>query len=197
FWFSLLLRPPRSTLFPYTTLFRSFVVEGEGVWTVVNGDPVRMSRGDLLLTPGWHFHGHHNDTDNPMAWIDGLDVPFSNYTDVGFFEFGSERVTDEASPDFSRGERLWAHPGLRPLSAVSDDFISSPLAAYRWEHTDAALREQLALEDEGYPATVGQGHAAIRYTNPTTGGDVMPTIRCEFHRFRAGAETKPRHEVGS
>jgi len=23
-----------------------FVVEGEGVWTVVNGDPVRMSRGD-------------------------------------------------------------------------------------------------------------------------------------------------------
>src|SRR5690606_27924729 len=42
-----------------------FVVEGEGVWTVVNGDPVRMSRGDLLLTPGWHFHGHHNDTDHP------------------------------------------------------------------------------------------------------------------------------------
>ncbi|MEL6648545.1 MAG: cupin domain-containing protein, partial [Pseudomonadota bacterium] len=38
-----------------------FVVEGEGVWTVVNGDPVRMSRGDLLLTPGWMFHGHHND----------------------------------------------------------------------------------------------------------------------------------------
>ena len=29
-----------------------FVVEGEGVWTVVNGDPVRMSRGDFLLTPG-------------------------------------------------------------------------------------------------------------------------------------------------
>jgi gentisate 1,2-dioxygenase len=50
-----------------------FVVDGEGVWTVVNGDPVRMSRGDLLLTPGWNFHGHHNDTDHPMTWIDGLD----------------------------------------------------------------------------------------------------------------------------
>ncbi len=28
-----------------------FVVEGEGVWTVVNGDPVAMRRGDFLLTP--------------------------------------------------------------------------------------------------------------------------------------------------
>jgi len=173
-----------------------FVVEGEGVWTVVNGDPVAMRRGDLLLTPGWNFHGHHNDTAQPMAWIDGLDIPFSNYTDVGFFEFGSERVTDEASPDVSRAERLWAHPALRPLSGL-DNKISSPLSAYRWEFTDAALREQLALEDEGYPATVELGHAAIRYSNPTTGGDVMPTIRCEFHRVRAGGETALMHEVGS
>ena len=30
-----------------------FVLEGEGVWTVVDGDPVAMRRGDLLLTPGW------------------------------------------------------------------------------------------------------------------------------------------------
>ena len=42
-----------------------------------------------------------------------------------------------------------------------------------------------------------QGHAAIRYVNPTTGGDVMPTLRAEFHRLRAGADTPTRHEVGS
>ncbi len=173
-----------------------FVVEGEGVWTVVNGDPVAMRRGDLLLTPGWNFHGHHNDTDRPMAWLDGLDIPFAAKTDVGFFEYGSDRVTDEASPSVSRAERLWAHPGLRPVS-VLDDSSSSPLTAYRWEHTDAALTEQLLLEDEGHPATVEQGHAAIRYSNPTTGGDVMPTIRCEFHRLRDGASTRARHEVGS
>jgi gentisate 1,2-dioxygenase len=173
-----------------------FVVEGEGVWTVVNGDPVRMSRGDLLLTPGWHFHGHHNDTDAPMAWIDGLDIPFAQQNDVGFFEFGSERVTDYATPMFSRQERLWSHPGLRPLSGLKDT-ASSPLGAYRWEHTDRALTEQLLLEEEGQPATVEQGHAAIRYVNPTTGGDVMPTIRCEFHRLREGTSTPGRREVGS
>jgi gentisate 1,2-dioxygenase len=70
-------------------------------------------------------------------------------------------------------------------------------AAYRWHHTDAALREQLDLEDEGYAATTEPGHAAVRYTNPTTGGDVMPTIRAEFHRLRAGAHTRPRRDVGS
>lgn len=173
-----------------------FVIEGEGVWTVVNGDPVAMRRGDLLLTPGWHFHGHHNETDHPMAWIDGLDIPFVNYTDTGFFEFGSETVTDESTPDVSRAERLWAHPGLRPLIGLNAQ-TSSPLAAYRWVHTDAALREQLALEDEGYAATTAPGHAAVRYVNPTTGGDVLPTIRAEFHRLRAGTRTRARRDVGS
>ena len=173
-----------------------FVVEGEGVWTVVNGDPVAMRRGDFLLTPGWNFHGHHNETDQPMAWIDGLDIPFVHYTDTGFFEFGSEGVTDESTPGVSRSERLWAHPGLRPLVGL-DAKINSPIAAYRWEHTDAALREQLALEDEGFAATTEPGHAAVRYTNPTTGGDVMPTIRAEFHRFREGTHTRTRRDVGS
>ncbi|WP_043939882.1 cupin domain-containing protein [Phaeobacter gallaeciensis] len=173
-----------------------FVVEGEGVWTVVNGDPVRMSRGDLLLTPGWNFHGHHNDTDNPMAWIDGLDIPFSQHNDVGFFEFGSDRVTDYATPQYSQGERLWCHPGLRPLSQLQNT-VSSPIGAYRWEYTNQALTQQLLLEDEGHPATIAPGHAAVRYVNPTTGGDVMSTIRCEFHRLRAGARTQTRRDVGS
>ncbi len=126
-----------------------FVLEGEGVWTVVDGDPIHMSRGDLLLTPGWQFHGHQNISDKPMAWLDGLDIPFSQQMDVGFFEFGADQVSNLETPEISRGERLWAHPGLRPLSGL-ENTVSSPIGAYRWEHTDRALREQLALEDEGY-----------------------------------------------
>lgn len=173
-----------------------FVVEGEGVWTVVNGDPVRMSRGDFLLTPGWNFHGHHNETDHPMAWIDGLDIPFVQYSDTAFFEFGIDRVTDESTPDVSRSERLWCYPGIQPVSALQST-QNSPIGAYRWEHTEAALIEQLKLEDEGFPATVEQGHAAIRFANPTNGGDVMPTIRAQFHRLRAGVQTRTVREVGS
>lgn len=173
-----------------------FVLEGEGVWTVVNGDPVAMRRGDFLITSGWNFHGHHNTTDRPMAWLDGLDIPFQHRMDTGFFEVGTERVTDEATPDLSRGERLWAHPGLRPV-AFPGTQSSTPIPCYRWEHTDRALDDQLALEDEGYAGTLAPGHAAIRFSNPTTGGDVMTTIRAEFHRLRAGARTTPTHEVGN
>ncbi|GLZ05169.1 gentisate 1,2-dioxygenase [Actinomadura sp. NBRC 104412] len=173
-----------------------FVVEGEGVWTVVNGDPVAMRRGDFLLTPGWHFHGHHNVSDEPMAWLDGLDIPFSHYVGSTFFEFGPDEVSDTSAPDRSRSERLWAHPGLRPVSSTGP-LPSSPIAAYRWEHTDAALADQLALEDEGHPGVLEPGHAAVRFTNPSTGGDVMPTIRAEFHRLRAGTTTATRREVGS
>jgi len=173
-----------------------FVVEGEGVWTVVDGDPVAMRRGDFLLTPGWHFHGHHNRSDAPMAWLDGLDIPFVHQTGSSFFEFGPDEVSDRSTPARSRAERLWAHPGLRPVSQTGPA-VSSPIAAYRWEHTDAALADQLALAAEGYPGVVEPGHAAVRFTNPTTGGDVMPTIRAEMHRLTAGSRTATRREVGS
>ncbi len=174
-----------------------FVVEGEGVWTVVDGDPVAMRRGDFLLTPGWQFHGHHNQSDVPMAWIDGLDIPFAHYTDSTFFELGPDEVSDRGTPARSRSEQLWAHPGLTPVSAAGAKTPSSPIAAYRWEHTDRALADQLTLEAAGHPGVLEPGHAAVRFSNPTTGGDVMPTIRAEFHRLRAGVETATRREVGS
>jgi len=175
-----------------------FVVEGEGVWTVVNGDAVRMSRGDFLPQAGWNWHAHHNAASEPMAWIDGLDIPFAYYAESQFFEFGRERISEpeRATPERSRSERLWGHPGLRPLSQVAAPG-ATPLLAYRWVDTDRALADQLALEDEGHPGTLSPGHAAVRFTNPDTGKDVMPTLRTEMHRIRRGARTVPRQEVGS
>jgi gentisate 1,2-dioxygenase len=172
-----------------------FVVDGDGVWTNVEGDPVAMRRGDLLLTPGMHFHEHHNTTDHPMAWIDGLDIPLIQRLDASFFEFGPDQLTTRQTPAASRAERLWGHPGLTPLGAARG--TSSPLPAYRWEHTDAALRAQLELEDEGHPAVVSPGHAAVRFTDPATGGDCLSTMRCEMHRLRPGAATVRIRIAGS
>lgn len=174
-----------------------FVVEGEGVWTVVNGDSIAMRRGDFLPQAGWNWHAHHNPTNKPMAWIDGLDIPFSYETESTFFEFGDDELTERETPDRSRSERLWGYGGLAPISQLGST-PGSPLLAYRWANTDAALNEQLAMESEGYSAAVVEpGHAAVRYTNPTNGGDVMPTLRTEIHRIRRGAQTAPRREVGS
>ncbi len=175
-----------------------FVVEGEGVWTVVGGDPVAMRRGDFLPQAGWNWHAHHNATAEPMAWIDGLDIPFQYLTETQFFEPGREQISDaeRITPDRSRAERLWGYPGLRP-AAAGVPAPGSPLLAYRWEHTDRALADQLALEAEGYDGTVEPGHAAVRFANPATGADVLPTIRAEMHRITRGAQTAPVRETGS
>lgn len=178
------------------TAFR-FVVEGEGVWTNVESDAVAMRRGDLLLTPSWHFHEHHNTSDHPMAWIDGLDIPLIDQLDAGFFEFGPDELSTTATPDVSFNERLWAHPGLVPVSAAGKRRPASPLMAYRWEHTDAALREQLACADQGHDVTVEPGHAAVRFTDPTSGRDALSTIRLEMHRVTAGVHTGRSRHVGS
>jgi gentisate 1,2-dioxygenase len=181
-----------------------FVVEGSGVWTVVGGDPVPMNRGDFLPQAGWNWHAHHNATDAPMAWIDGLDIPLQYLTEAQFFEFGRDAISDaeRVTPERSRSEMLWGHPGLRPLAAADAAGSAagpqgSPLLAYKWKYTNAALDDQLQLERQGFGGTVEPGHAAVRYTNPRDGSDVLPTIRAEFHRIARGAETAPVRETGS
>lgn len=175
-----------------------FVIEGEGVWTVVNGDPIRMSRGDFLPQPGWNWHAHYNAATAPMAWIDGLDIPFSCYMESQFFELSEDPVRPEGEvrPEFSRSERLWAHAGLHPVGTPGNT-RATPLLAYRWDATNRALDEQLAMEKEGFRFTVSAGHAAVRYVNPVTGGDVMPTLRVEMHRLLPGALFEQVREVGS
>lgn len=172
-----------------------FVLEGEGTWTVVDGDPVAMRRGDLLLTAGWRWHEHHNTADAPMAWLDGLDIPLVTALDAGFFQFGPDEITDRSTPALSRNEQLWGHPGLRPVGAEVPR--TSPLMAYRWEHSDAALAAQLELDAAGHAGAAGPGHAAVRFANPATGGDALVTLRMELHRLAAGATADEGRRVGS
>ncbi len=175
-----------------------FVVEGSGVWTVVGGDAVPMNRGDFLPQTGWAWHAHHNATSAPMAWIDGLDIPFQYTSESQFFEFGRDEIStaERGTPDRSRAERLWAHPGLLPVG-VTHTSPGTPLLAYKWERTDRALAEPLELEKSGFAGTVEPGHAAVRFSNPVNGRDVLPTIRAEFHRITRGTETAPVRETGS
>jgi gentisate 1,2-dioxygenase len=172
-----------------------FVLEGHGVWTIVDGDPVSMCRGDLLLTAGWGWHEHHNTADTTMVWLDGLDIPLVSALDAGFFEFGADEVTDRSTPERSRSELLWAHPGLRPVGI--EVAPTSPLMAYRWAHTDAALDAQLQLDADGRPGAAGPGYAAVRFVNPTNGRDALRTLRMEMHRLRVDASTTECRTVGS
>ncbi|MGA9748703.1 MAG: cupin domain-containing protein [Nocardioides sp.] len=168
-----------------------FVVEGEGVWTVVEGQPVPMRRGDFLPQPGWHWHAHHNATSRPMAWIDGLDIPLQCALESQFFEFGRDVLTDGelTTPDRSRSEQVWGHPGLQP-SVGAEAHRGTPLLRYAWEETDAALASLLAADPSSQ-------HASVRFVDVTSGRDALPTIRTEMSRTLPGFDTEPVREVGS
>src|SRR5438046_1897762 len=83
------------------------IIEGKGGYTVVNGERVPMSPGDLVLTPNWSWHDHANDTDAPMIWLDGLDTPLVRMLEAGFYEeYHQER--QELGPPVNASE--WHYP---------------------------------------------------------------------------------------
>jgi len=169
-----------------------FVLEGSGVWTLVNGDPVLMEPGDLVLTPSYNWHAHDNPGTEPMIWFDGLDLPMVQSLDAVFFEDGPDELEPYEQRWRSHSEGLYAAAGLRPaerLTSGDNPSGASSLAAYRWAATDAAL-ESLLTEAE-------VSSAVLRYTDPMTGSDVMPTLRAEICRVRATARTRPQRKVGS
>ncbi|GLZ45414.1 gentisate 1,2-dioxygenase [Actinomycetospora sp. NBRC 106375] len=166
-----------------------FVLQGEGVWTAVDGDPCPMSPGDLVLTPGGTWHEHHNPGDDTMIWFDGLDLPMVAALDAVFFETREDEAPNTAAPDRSPGEALHGHPGLRP-DGVPAPAGHSPLSVYRRAHTDAALTDLLALR-------AAEPSVGVTFTDPATGRDVLPTLRCRMERLRPGARTATTRTAGS
>jgi len=63
---------------------------GEQTYTVVNGVRIDMKPGDVVLTPGWAWHGHGNDGDKAGYWIDFLDVPLVQLLEPMFLEHWPE-----------------------------------------------------------------------------------------------------------
>jgi gentisate 1,2-dioxygenase len=166
-----------------------FVIQGQGVWTTVNGEQCPMSRGDLVLTPSWTWHEHHSGADEPMVWFDGLDLPLVNALDASFFEpAGPDYLDTGGAPAAARSVALYGHPGLLP-AVVPETGRHSPLLVYRWEHTERAL-------DELASAT-GSGDVEVRFTDPVRGGDALPTMRCAMRRLAPGARTPTTRTVGS
>jgi gentisate 1,2-dioxygenase len=171
-----------------------FVIEGSGVYTTVNGERLHMHPGDLLLTPGWHWHDHTHSGDGPMMWLDGLDYPLVNSLDANFFELYSERLQPVTGPD-DLSSRQFLHGRLNPSWAgrpADQTARISPIGNYPWAETERALDgiadDAAGSESEG---------VLLEYTNPWTGGPVLPTIGCRIARLRAGFTGRPRQHTAS
>jgi len=165
------------------------IIEGNGGYTVVNGSRIPMHPGDLVLTPNWTWHDHANDTDAPMIWLDGLDTPLIRLLEAGFYEqYAAESQPINAGTDPSGAK--YGAGGLRPAWESTPAARYSPLWHYPMSQTRAAL-ERLAAEDDGSPFD----GVIFEYTNPLTGGPVMPTIACYMQMLRPGEHTQSHRQV--
>ncbi|WP_432182404.1 cupin domain-containing protein [Streptomyces sp. NBC_00063] len=144
-----------------------FVLEGEGVWTLVDGDPLQMAADDLVLTPSWTWHEHHIPGDTPMTWFDALDLPLVEALEAVFFEPGQEPLAPNTTAGRSTSERRFGSgPGLLPDGASSTTPLAhSPLLRYCWADTDRALSAQFA---DLHGEAAGTGHAHLRFADPRT-----------------------------
>src|SRR5262249_35642061 len=106
-----------------------FVMEGHGAFTCVNGEKIAMAPGDLVLTPPWVWHDHGNEGDEPVMWLDGLDIPLLLGLQCMFFEEFPGDVQPAAVPP-GRSEKLFGRalfPGGRGGQPTQ---TYSPVCAY-------------------------------------------------------------------
>ncbi len=157
-----------------------FVVQGRGAYTVVDGEKFPMAEGDLILTPNWTWHEHHNESEDPIIWLDGLDGPLIQSLNVLFFE-------DSAMPEqpITRvtGESLSRLGFARAPKRDEAQFRGMPFR-YAWPDTYNALKIMSETDRDPHDGTL------LRYINPATGGYTYPTMSCEIQLFRPKEITK-------
>jgi gentisate 1,2-dioxygenase len=164
-----------------------FVMEGDGAFTALDGEKAIMRPFDLVLTPGGQWHDHGNPTDQPMIWLDGLDIPTVRLFDAQFAEHYSGKAFPESAP---AGDTLarYGH-NMRPMQGSVADRrpAHQPLFHYpyaQWRPALDAMAAHAAMDPH-------LGHA-LEFVNPADGGSVMPTISAHVRLIPAGAQTLPR-----
>jgi gentisate 1,2-dioxygenase len=196
----------RAPVHRHTPSASRFVLEGDGGFTVVEGEKLRMSRGDLILTPTGTWHDHGNDGAQPVIWVDVLNVPLVESLNATSFEFNyaekdENSNTGEAIPRTlqtirepdDHSQRLYGTGGIKPLfvSHRRGPTEHSPLFVYRWQETRAALEKLQSYAGSPYDGII------FEYVDPTTGGPVMPTMSFRSQMLRPGEQTLPHRKTAS
>ena len=145
-----------------------FVVEGEGAYTAVDGERVTMRRGDFIITPSWTWHDHGNPGDEPVIWMDGLDIPLIRLLDASFAERLGEETQPVTRPEGDALTRFGNN--LLPVDWTPTS-KTSPVFHYPYERSRETLYKL---------SRTSELHAAygikMQYVNPATGGFAMPTM---------------------
>jgi len=164
-----------------------FIVEGAGAYTAVDGERTTMAPGDFIITPSWTWHDHGNDGDEPVVWLDGLDIPIVALHDAQFAERYPEAVQPVARPEGDADARWGANMALVDHHHRSG---TSPVFNYPYAKSRAALAK-LAAAGVSDPA-----HGVrMRYVNPVTGGWAMPTLGTFLQMLPSGFRSLPHRST--
>lgn len=160
-----------------------FIVEGHGAYTAVDGERTTMRPGDFIITPSWTFHDHGNEGNEPVVWLDGLDIPMVRFLDAGFAENDTRRSQAVARAEGTSLARFGHN--MVPVRHESPYGATSPIFSYPYDRTREAL-EQL---ERSAPIDPWDG-VKLRYVNPLTGGWPMPTMGTFMQKLPAGFQGK-------
>ena len=159
------------------------VLEGEGAYTAVDGERTTMRRGDFIITPSMTWHDHGNLGDEPVVWLDGLDIPLVQFLDAGFAE-KSTVVTQMTTRPEGCALSSYGH-NMVPIDFYQSSAEPTRVFVYPYRQTRNAL-----MGLDSLPADPWHGHA-FRYVNPATGTSPMPTIGAFARRLKSGMQTRP------
>jgi gentisate 1,2-dioxygenase len=162
-----------------------FIVEGKGAYTAVDGERTTMHPGDFIITPSWTWHDHGNETDAPVVWLDGLDIPLIRFLDAGFAENGSADMQFVARKEGTNLARFGGN--MLPVQYEAPHGATSPIFSYPYTRT----RESLEYLRRNSDVDLYDG-VKLAYVNPATGGSPMPTMATFMQLLPAGFRGKPQ-----
>jgi gentisate 1,2-dioxygenase len=160
-----------------------FIIEGHGAYTAVDGERTVMQPGDFVITPSWTWHDHGNETEEPMVWLDGLDIQIVKLLGASFAEGHPDDTQPVSRPEGDSFAR-YGH-NLLPVD-WKPEVKTSPVFNYPYARTREALD---ALARNGTPDPY-HGHK-LRYVNPASGEFAMPTIATFVQLLPAGFASQP------
>jgi gentisate 1,2-dioxygenase len=157
-----------------------FIVEGTGAYTTVEGVKCVMEPGDLIITPAMRLHDHGHEGNEPVIWLDGLDIPMVRAFDASWGSPLRPPPPPVTKTDSSTDEFTVA--GVVPRTSRYPD-IGYPQVRWPWK----AVRQALTTLAASAPADAA---VVLRYVNPTTGQPPLRTMGAEAHLLRPGSRTR-------
>ncbi len=167
-----------------------FIIEGEGAYTVVDGDKMTMAPGDFVLTPNWTWHDHGSEGDQPVVWLDGLDLPLASLLENIFTQPFPQEVQPVTKP-LNASVAVYSKGGLLPSWQRAVDNGRSGLLKYAW--TDAYAMLMSLGKDKESPFDSG----LLEYVNPVNGGPSLPTMASFLQRLKPNQTTRAHRHSAS